>query len=51
MKLIDPSTLSEWLPPHSLEWYKQLSNIQGKYKYSWNSTLTEPNGESIFDKK
>ncbi|WHY86805.1 methyltransferase domain-containing protein [Neobacillus novalis] len=40
-----------WLPPHSIEWYKQLSNLQGKYIYSWNSTLTEPIGESIFDKE
>ena len=49
MKLIDPSTLSDWLRPHSIEWYKQLSNLQGIYQYSWNSTLIEPNGESIFD--
>lgn len=47
MTLINPSSLGKWLPPHSLEWYKQLNDLQGKYTYSWDSTLTEPNGESI----
>lgn len=47
----DPTSFTEWVQPHSIEWYKQLSDIQGKYIYSWNSTLTEPNGESIFDKE
>lgn len=51
MKLIDPTTFADWLPPHSIDWYKQLSNLEGKYIYSWESTLTEPNGESIFDKE
>lgn len=51
MKLINPTTLANWLPPHSIEWYKQFSNLEGKYAYSWNSTLKEPNGESIFDKE
>ena len=51
MQLTDPTTIASWLQPHSIEWYKQLSNIQGKYIYSWNSTLTEPNGESIFDEE
>jgi SAM-dependent methyltransferase len=51
MELINPTTLANWLPPHSIEWYKQLSNLQGKYTYTWNSTLTEPNGETIFDKE
>ena len=51
MQLINPSTLSDWLSPHSIEWYKQLSNLAGKYEYSWSSTYTEPNGESIFDKE
>ncbi|WP_346726928.1 class I SAM-dependent methyltransferase [Bacillus suaedae] len=49
--LLNPTTLANWLSPHSIEWYKQLSNLQGKYTYSWNSTITEPNGESIFDKE
>lgn len=51
MKFIDPSTLSEWVAPHSIEWYKQLGEIQSKYTYSWNSQLIEPNGESIFDEE
>ncbi|WP_456278999.1 class I SAM-dependent methyltransferase [Bacillus sp. AK128] len=51
MVLLNPTTLANWLPPHSIEWYKQISNLQGKYTYPWNSTLTEPNGESIFDKE
>lgn len=51
MELINPTTLAAWLPPHSLEWYKQFGELQGKYQYSWNSTLTEPNGESVFDKE
>lgn len=51
MRLTDPTTLGHWLPPHSLEWYKQLSDLQGKYSYPWNSTLSEPHGESIFDKE
>ncbi|WP_342526769.1 class I SAM-dependent methyltransferase [Chryseomicrobium sp. FSL W7-1435] len=49
MKLMNPSTLEKWLPPHSLEWYNQLSKLQGEYEYSWDSTRTEPNGESNFD--
>ncbi|AST91231.1 SAM-dependent methyltransferase [Sutcliffiella cohnii] len=49
MHLIDPTSLEEWIQPHSLEWYKQMSILHGKYIYSWKSTITEPNGESIFD--
>lgn len=51
MELIDPSKRSDWLEPHSLEWYKQLGNFHWKYQYSWSSTLTDPNGESMFDKE
>lgn len=51
MQLTDPTTILGWLQPHSIKWYKQLSDIQGKYIYSWNSTLTEPNGESTFDEE
>ena len=51
MQLTDPTTFKDWIQPHSIVWYKQLSDIQGKYIYSWNSTLTEPNGEAIFDKE
>ncbi|MDQ0974554.1 2-polyprenyl-3-methyl-5-hydroxy-6-metoxy-1,4-benzoquinol methylase [Neobacillus niacini] len=51
MKLLDPTTLPEWLPPHSLQWYEQLGRLEGKYQYSWKSTYTNPNGESIFDEE
>ena len=51
MSLTDPRTLNGWLPPHSLEWYKQLSEVAGDYRYSWKSKLAEPNGESIFDQE
>ncbi|MFO1444873.1 hypothetical protein KDN24_17040 [Bacillus sp. Bva_UNVM-123] len=51
MSLIDPTSLSDWLRPHSIAWYKQLSNFHGKYKYTWNSTITDCNGELIFDKE
>lgn len=50
MELLDPTSFTEWLSPHSLEWYEQLSKIQHKYLYTWDSTLSEPNGESMFDK-
>lgn len=46
--LIDPKTHKDWVSPHSHAWYAQLARLTGKYSYSWNSTLTEPNGESIF---
>ncbi|MUK87978.1 methyltransferase domain-containing protein [Ornithinibacillus sp. L9] len=49
MGLIDPSSLSGWLVPHSLEWYQQLSRIQDTYTYPWDSTVTIPNGETVFD--
>ena len=51
MALTDPRTLEGWLPPHSLEWYKQLSEVAGDYRYSWKSKFAEPNGESIFDQE
>ncbi|MFD2045451.1 class I SAM-dependent methyltransferase [Ornithinibacillus salinisoli] len=51
MGLINPSTLSGWLRPHSIEWYEQLSKLQGKYAYTWNTSYVDPNGESIFDKE
>ncbi|WP_042471779.1 methyltransferase domain-containing protein [Bacillus ndiopicus] len=49
MTLHNPTTFSNWLAPHSLEWYEQLGILQQRYEYSWASSLTEPNGESIFD--
>ena len=42
MKLINPTTIEGWLQPHSIQWYKQLSELQGKYIYPWRCTLTEP---------
>ena len=51
MEFFNPATLTNWLPPHSIEWYRQLSQIDGKYVYPWQSTVEEPNGESIFDKE
>jgi len=51
MKLFDPTTLEKWLSPHSVEWYNQLSQLQDKYTYPWESTFVEPNGETIFDKE
>ena len=51
MKLMDPTSLAGWLTPHSLKWYRQLSLLEGKYVYPWNSSLTEPNGESVFDRE
>lgn len=51
MELINPATLEGWLSPHSIEWYKQLSKLEGKYIYPWHSFLEEPNGESIFDEE
>ena len=49
--LSNPTTFSEWLTPHSIEWYEQLSDLQRIYKYNWNSTFTIPNGESVFDEE
>lgn len=51
MLLTNPTTLSIWVQPHSVKWYEQLSKFQGIYSYCWNSKLTEPNGESIFDQE
>ncbi|MEC1179412.1 methyltransferase domain-containing protein [Metasolibacillus meyeri] len=49
MTLLNPTTFSNWLIPHSVEWYEQLGNLQQRYEYSWGSSLTGPNGESLFD--
>ena len=51
MPLIDPTIFDEWLPPHSLEWYEQLSHLQGEYIYPWESSLSQINGESMFDQE
>lgn len=49
--LNNPTTFSEWLTPHTLEWYEQLANLQHMYKYNWNSTISTRNGEYIFDEE
>lgn len=49
--LNDPITFSEWVTPHSIEWYQQLAKLQRIYKYNWNSNITVPNAESIFDEE
>ncbi|MBZ5201086.1 class I SAM-dependent methyltransferase [Planomicrobium chinense] len=51
MRFSDPSELAEWLTPHSIKWYEQLSEIEGVYKYPWHSLIMEPNGEIIFDEE
>lgn len=50
-ELLDPSKHPDWLEPHSIEWYEQLGELYRKYEYPWNSLLTKPNGESIFDEE
>jgi SAM-dependent methyltransferase len=47
-QLLNPATHNDWVIPHSYEWYAQLARLTGQYNYSWNSTITEPNGESRF---
>ncbi|MBB5180956.1 23S rRNA (guanine745-N1)-methyltransferase [Planomicrobium koreense] len=51
MGLMDPTKHPDWLVPHSLEWYGQLSDQKNAYHYSWNSTCSEPNGEMVFDEE
>jgi len=49
MKLIDPTLHKDWVTPHSKMWYEQIGKIYGEYTYPWNSTITEPNGELMFN--
>ncbi|KYG89450.1 methyltransferase type 11 [[Bacillus] sp. KCTC 13219] len=49
MTLLNPTSFPNWLAPHSIPWYEQLSNLQHRYEYVWRSSFTEPNGEMIFD--
>ncbi|MFF2878422.1 class I SAM-dependent methyltransferase [Gottfriedia sp. NPDC057991] len=49
MKLIDPTLHKDWVKPHSTKWYEQIGKLYGEYTYPWNSTITEPNGELIFN--
>ena len=51
VKLVDPSKHPDWLRPHSAKWYQQVRRHHGKYEYSWNSIVEEPNGESLFDQE
>ncbi|MFC4411800.1 class I SAM-dependent methyltransferase [Chungangia koreensis] len=46
--LINPSTYTGWIAPHSIEWYAQLGKQVGRYRYPWKSTVDEPNGETVF---
>ncbi|GAK14366.1 class I SAM-dependent methyltransferase [Geomicrobium sp. JCM 19039] len=48
--MTNPETIPGWVPAHSKAWYEQLSLQKGKYEYEWQSTVTEPNGETVFDK-
>lgn len=48
MALSNPAIHKEWLTPHSLEWYNQLSKQQATYDYPWDSKIHLPTGESIF---
>ncbi|MFB4158912.1 hypothetical protein ACE1TF_03410 [Geomicrobium sp. JSM 1781026] len=48
--MINPEAIPGWIPAHSKEWYAQFSHQKGKYEYEWQSTVTEPNGETVFDK-
>ncbi len=49
MKLIDPILHKDWVTPHSTKWYEQIGTLYGEYTYPWNSTITEPNGELLFN--
>lgn len=49
MTLLNPLNHPNWVQPHSLEWYQNLGKSQAEYRYPWNSTVKEPNGETIFD--
>ncbi|WP_298466572.1 class I SAM-dependent methyltransferase [uncultured Psychrobacillus sp.] len=51
MALLNPTLFAEWIEPHSFEWYNQLGKQQGKYTYSWNSTILKANGEILFDEE
>ncbi|ASA21433.1 class I SAM-dependent methyltransferase [Paenibacillus donghaensis] len=51
MKLADPTTHKDWLPPHSFAWYAQLEALTGEYAYPWHSTTAGRDGEQIFDKE
>nr|WP_281170112.1 methyltransferase domain-containing protein [Paenibacillus pinihumi] len=45
---MEPALHKDWVNPHSFEWYAQLAELTERYHYSWDSTISEPNGESAF---
>jgi 2-polyprenyl-3-methyl-5-hydroxy-6-metoxy-1,4-benzoquinol methylase len=47
-EIINPATHEDWLRPHSIDWYAQLGKQSGQFAYPWNTTMLEPNGESLF---
>lgn len=49
--LFDPMKHPEWVAPHSPEWYKQLFEEVGEYRYPWKSTFDEPRAEMILADK
>ncbi|MFD2169770.1 class I SAM-dependent methyltransferase [Tumebacillus lipolyticus] len=50
-RLYDPRTHSDWLSPHSIEWYAHLGEAARQYSYPWNRMTTEPNGETMFEQE
>jgi SAM-dependent methyltransferase len=44
----DPSKHPDWIIPHSPEWYSQLNNSIGEYRYPWKSTFDMPTAETMF---
>ncbi|WP_245583076.1 hypothetical protein [Paenibacillus daejeonensis] len=50
-KLSHPRLHSKWLQPHSHAWYAQLGRLTGRYEWNWQSTITEPNGETMFERE
>lgn len=47
----NPMEHPEWITPHSREWYLQIDNEYGEYKYPWKSQFDEPTAEMIFAQK
>lgn len=52
-KIVFPNPMKhpEWVPPHSPEWYTNLDQQLGEYKYPWKSEFDEPTAETIFAQK
>jgi cyclopropane fatty-acyl-phospholipid synthase-like methyltransferase len=47
-RLFNPMQHPEWIPPHSQEWYDELSSEEGQYKYPWKSQFDKPTAETQF---